>query len=139
MHIKLIDCGNIYLFAIPKLYGSLNNWVNIHHVWWCCELLITLQCYGDFINPQKVSIECFNKLLDFHTGLRLRQNDNKCLTIAIYPWGWFSVNVFTFMTIHQIVYNYELFRKLLFLLRDHILLLFFRLDFHENFPWITSH
>lgn len=47
LHIKLNDCGNVYLLAISKLHGSLNNWVNIHHVWRCWALLITLQCCND--------------------------------------------------------------------------------------------
>lgn len=52
LHIKLNDCGNIYLFAVPELHGPLDDWVNIHHVrsW---LPLITLQCCSNLVNPQK--------------------------------------------------------------------------------------
>ena len=61
LHIKLNDCGNIYLFAVPKLHGPLDDWVNIHHVR-CCVLLITLQCCSNLLihtNIDRDLIICF--------------------------------------------------------------------------------
>lgn len=91
LHIKLNDCGNIYLLAISKLYASLNNWVNIHHVWWCCVLLITLQCCSNLSNPQKYRFEFFDFTLDVVTDY--------CCDCDVL--GWISINVFAFNSFHH--------------------------------------
>lgn len=84
--INLNDCGNIYLLAVPKLHGSLNDWVNIHHVR-CCVLLITLQCCSNF-NPHKYRSR-FDYLFMFPFFRFSHSSVNK--------WVW-GENQFTFLS-----------------------------------------